>query len=72
MQYFLFQGYVDASPEDVFEETVIKVEETPRWNTTVQECIVSFLCGTLTNGYKSGGQIWANDAFETQKIFLGL
>lgn len=36
---FRLEGYVDASPEDVFEETVIKVEETPKWNTTVQECI---------------------------------
>jgi len=35
---FKLEGFVDASPESVFEETVIKVNETPQWNTAVTDC----------------------------------
>lgn len=35
---FMLEGYVESSPEEVFHETVIRIEESPTWNPTVKEC----------------------------------
>jgi len=35
---FMLQGYVDASARETFEETVLKIDESPKWNPTVTEC----------------------------------
>ena len=37
------QGYVDASPQAVFEATVLGLEDQPSWNPTVKESKVSEL-----------------------------
>jgi len=38
-----FQGYVDASPRDVFKELVIDIESSPSWNPSLIECRVCML-----------------------------
>ena len=59
----VFQGYVDASPDDAFKELVVNTESSPSWNPSLIECYVcvlpleihsfcQFSCGNKdTSGY---------------------
>jgi hypothetical protein len=34
----MLEGYVDAGPQETFQETVLKIDESPAWNPTLLEC----------------------------------
>lgn len=35
---FMVEGFIDASPCDVFQEIVVNIESSPSWNPTLIEC----------------------------------
>lgn len=39
--FSLTQAFIEASPQETFDELVGKVIETPAWNSTVTECKVT-------------------------------
>jgi len=43
----VYQGYVDASPCNVFKEIVVDIESSPLWNPTLIECRVCMLASFL-------------------------
>ena len=47
---FLLQGYVEASPDIVFENSVLTIEESPKWNDMVVEIRVSYSQTIIENG----------------------
>ncbi len=37
----LLQGYVDCNPKALFQELVLRITDSPKWNPTIAECKVS-------------------------------